>query len=45
MLSYRFRTLVIRIAVTAILIAAVTIGLLYSGMVTDLLPRGVSFGS
>jgi hypothetical protein len=44
MLSYQSRGLAIRVAVTAIIITAVVVGLLYSGLVTNLLPRGVSFG-
>jgi hypothetical protein len=43
--SYRYRTLAVRAAVTAILLAVITIGLLYSGLISNLLPLGVSFGS
>jgi hypothetical protein len=45
MLPYRYRTLAVRVAVTAIIVAAVIIGLLYSGLVSNLLPRDVLFGS
>jgi len=44
MLPYRYRTLAVRVAVIAILLVALTVGLLYSGLVSDLLPRGVLFG-
>ena len=45
MLPYRYRTFAVRLAVAAIAVAAVTIGLLYSGVVSNLLPDSVLFGS
>ena len=45
MLPYRYRTFAVKVAVTAIVVIAVTIGLLYSGMVSNLLPDSVLFGS
>jgi hypothetical protein len=44
-LSYRFRSLAVKAAVTAIVIAVVSFGLFYSGMVTNALPRDLLFGS
>ena len=48
MLPYRYRTFAVKVAVTAIVViavTAVTVGLLYSGMVSNLLPDSVLFGS
>ena len=45
MLPYRYRTFAVTVAVTAIAIAAVTVGFLYSGLVSNLLPDSVIFGS
>ena len=45
MLSYRFRSLAVKVAVTVILVAIVAFGLFYSGMITNVLPRDLLFGS
>ena len=45
MLPDRYRGLAAKVAVTVILAAAVIIGLLYSGVVSNVLPRDVFFGN
>lgn len=44
MLPYRYRALAVRVAVIAILVVALTVGLLYSGLVSKLVPGAVLFG-
>ena len=45
MLPDRYRGLAVKVAVTVILAAAVIIGLLSSGVVSNVLPRDVFFGN
>jgi hypothetical protein len=44
-LSYRFRSLAVKVAVTVILIVIVALALFYSGMITTILPQELLFGS
>ena len=45
MLSYRFRSVAVKLAVTVILIVIVALALFYSGMLTNILPQELLFGS
>jgi len=40
----RYRGLAVKVAVSVILIVAITIALLYSGMISNVLPQEVLFG-
>ena len=44
MLAYRYRRLAVKVTVAMILIAVIAVGLLYSGVVSNVLPQDVHFG-
>lgn len=45
MLSSQLRSLAFRATVTAVLVVAAVVGLSYSGMVSNVVPRTLLFGS